>query len=74
MPLSREFIMAEAGSSSLIVLLIFFAAFLINGGDIISGLYISDDQAVSSAFQNFSQYQQMNDIDNLQVPPAEFAA
>ena len=26
-----------------IVLLIFFVAFLINGGDIISGLYISDE-------------------------------
>lgn len=39
-----------------IVLGIFFAAFILNGADIFTKLYISEEQAVSSQFQNFASY------------------
>lgn len=46
-----------------IVLLIFLIVFVVNGYDIYKKLHISDDEAISGKFQDFSQYQRMNDLD-----------
>ena len=46
-----------------VVLLIFLIVFAVNGYDIYRKLHISEDQAVSGKFADFSQYQRMNDLD-----------
>ena len=40
-----------------VVLAIFLILFIVNGVDIFNKLHLSDDQAVSSKFQDFSKYQ-----------------
>ena len=45
------------------VLLAFLIAFIANGLDILSKLHVSEDDAVSGKFQDFSKYQIMNDLD-----------
>ena len=59
-----------------VVLLIFLIVFVVNGFDIYRKLHISEDEAVSGKFQDFSQYQRMNDLDRDGgvMPANEFSA
>ena len=46
-----------------IVQIVFLIIFIMNGFDIVSKLHLNEDEAVSGKFQDFSQYQNMNDLD-----------
>ena len=43
--------------------MVFLIIFAINGYDIVQKLHIDEDEAVSGKFQDFAQYQRMNDLD-----------
>lgn len=47
-----------------IVLLVFLIIFIINGLDIFEKLHITETEAVSGKFQDFSKYQNMSDLDD----------
>jgi hypothetical protein len=48
------------------VLLVFLIIFMINGIDIYQKLHLTEEEAVSGKFQDFTKYQSMNDLDNAQ--------
>lgn len=49
-----------------VVLAVFLVLFIVNGVDIFNKLHLDDDQAVSGKFQDFSKYQNFNDLDSAQ--------
>ena len=46
-----------------VVLLAFLGLFAHNGRDIYKKLHLKESEAISGKFQDFSQYQTMNDLD-----------
>ena len=48
-----------------IIMFISLVAFIVNGCDVISRLYLSDQEVVSGQFRDFGRYQQMNDLDSM---------
>jgi len=57
-----------------IVLLVFLLVFIINGIDIFNKLYVNEQEAVSGKFQDFSKFQNMNDLDNQYMYPGQGAS
>ena len=47
-----------------VVQIVFLIIFIMNGFDIVSKLHLNEDEAVSGRFNDFSKYQNMNDLDS----------
>ena len=52
-----------------IILGAFLVVFIKNGWEIFDKLYVKDDDAVSGQFKDFSQYENMYDLDKQKISP-----